>query len=76
VWRGTQQSQPVLAACLHWILIGSWWLSSRRTVVRELTACGVRCLLCTLTEDCGAEAFMDEEDAEAVAERLRQLGYL
>jgi hypothetical protein len=36
----------------------------------------VRCLLCTLTEDCGAEAFMDEEDAEAVAERLRQLGYL
>jgi hypothetical protein len=46
------------------------------TVLRELTACGVRCLLCTLTEDCGAEAFMDEEDAEAVAERLRQLGYL
>ncbi|MFN5796067.1 MAG: hypothetical protein ACK5AN_00940 [Planctomyces sp.] len=46
------------------------------TVVRELTACGLRCLLCTLSEDCGAEAFMDEEDAEAVAERLRQLGYL
>lgn len=44
--------------------------------VRELTACGLRCLLCTLSEDCGAEAFMDEEDAEAVAARLRQLGYL
>ncbi len=44
--------------------------------IQELSSRGIRCLLCTLMEDCGANAFMDEEDAEAVAERLRQLGYL
>ena len=27
-------------------------------------------------ETCSADAFMDEEDSEAVAERLRQLGYI
>ena len=27
-------------------------------------------------ESCNADAFMDEEDSEAVAERLRQLGYI
>lgn len=31
---------------------------------------------CVLSDDCDAAAFMDEEDAEAVAERLRQLGYI
>ena len=29
-----------------------------------------------LEESCQADAFMDQEDSEAVAERLRQLGYL
>ncbi|MCA9057084.1 MAG: hypothetical protein KDA85_01235 [Planctomycetaceae bacterium] len=45
-------------------------------VVRELEAQNVPCVLCTLSVDCDADAFMDEEDAEAVAERLRQLGYI
>ena len=31
---------------------------------------------CILAADCDAKAFMDEEDSEAVAERLRQLGYI
>jgi hypothetical protein len=31
---------------------------------------------CTLAGDCDADAFMNEDDAEAVAERLRQLGYM
>ncbi len=31
---------------------------------------------CVLANECSSDAFMDPEDAEAVAERLRQLGYL
>ncbi|MBL8815658.1 MAG: hypothetical protein JNL58_06485 [Planctomyces sp.] len=31
---------------------------------------------CVLSDTCQADDFMDEADAEAVAERLRQLGYL
>ncbi|MEQ9411242.1 MAG: hypothetical protein RIK87_26245 [Fuerstiella sp.] len=33
-------------------------------------------VVCVLEETCDADAFMDEDDAEAVAERLRQLGYI
>ena len=42
----------------------------------QLAAAEVPHLLVLLTEDCTADAFMDEEDSEAVAERLRQLGYI
>ena len=45
-------------------------------VVRELSARGIHCLHCTLMNGCDSDAFMDEEDTEAVTERLRQLGYI
>ncbi len=41
-----------------------------------LSGANIRHLLVRLSADCDASAFMDEEDAEAVSERLRQLGYL
>lgn len=44
--------------------------------VRELAERGVPHLHCTLMSNCDADAFMDEEDTEAVTERLRQLGYI
>jgi|GEM_PF-358003 len=76
---------PTLAACLNSlaaldadriVVVAEAQSAAGHSVVQRLTACGIRSLLCTLSEDCGADAFMDEEDAEAVAERLRQLGYL
>lgn len=76
---------PALAACLsslsaldadRIVVVAESQSEAGPGVVQQLTACGIRCLLCTLSDDCGADAFMDEEDAEAVAERLRQLGYL
>ncbi|RLS38873.1 MAG: hypothetical protein DWH78_05765 [Planctomycetota bacterium] len=45
-------------------------------VVRELAARNVPHLHCTLLNICDSDAFMDEQDAEAVTERLRQLGYI
>ena len=33
-------------------------------------------VVCVTEKSCAADAFMDEEDSEAAAERLRQLGYL
>ncbi|MCA9062017.1 MAG: hypothetical protein KDA96_03135 [Planctomycetaceae bacterium] len=50
--------------------------SQSKAAVRALELQNVPCVLCTLNADCDADAFMDEEDAEAVAERLRQLGYI
>lgn len=76
---------PTLAACLNSVaaldadrivVVADAHSAAGHSVVQQLTACGIRSLLCTLSEDCGADAFMDEEDAESVAERLRQLGYL
>ncbi|MCA9034927.1 MAG: hypothetical protein KDA91_07355 [Planctomycetaceae bacterium] len=45
-------------------------------VMQELTNRSVPCTHCVLAADCESDSYMDEEDAEAVAERLRQLGYL
>lgn len=45
-------------------------------VVRELASRRIPHALCTLMNSCDADAFMDEEDTEAVTERLRQLGYI
>jgi hypothetical protein len=41
-----------------------------------IAAAGIPHLLCTLDDASAEDGFMDEADAEAVAERLRQLGYL
>jgi hypothetical protein len=45
-------------------------------LVRELVAQRIPHLHCTLMNPCDADDFMDEQDAEAVSERLKQLGYL
>lgn len=45
-------------------------------LVEQLTAAGQTVKWIQLTADCGSDSFMDEEDSEAVAERLRQLGYI
>jgi len=50
--------------------------SDAAMVTRELSALGIPCLHCTLMNACDSDAFMDEEDTEAVTERLRQLGYI
>jgi hypothetical protein len=45
-------------------------------LVRDLVAQRIPHLHCTLMNPCNADDYMDEQDAEAVSERLRQLGYL
>ncbi len=50
--------------------------SDANFVVRELAARHIPHLHCTLLSACDADDFMDEQDTEAVAERLRQLGYI
>ena len=45
-------------------------------IVRELVAKCVPHIHCTLVNPCDADDFMDEQDAEAVSERLKQLGYI
>lgn len=44
--------------------------------VNGLNAAEIPHTVFNLSEDVAADSFMDEEDADAVAERLRQLGYL
>lgn len=50
--------------------------SDAALVVRELASRRVPHAQCTLMNSCDADAFMDEEDTDAVTERLRQLGYI
>jgi hypothetical protein len=50
--------------------------SDAAVVTRELNSHGIPYLHCTLMNACDADAFMDEEDTDAVTERLRQLGYI
>ena len=50
--------------------------SDAAVLTRELCTQGIPHLHCTLMNACDADAFMDEEDTEAVTERLRQLGYI
>lgn len=45
-------------------------------IARELVARNIPNLHCSLMNACESDAFMDEQDAEAVTERLRQLGYI
>jgi hypothetical protein len=44
--------------------------------VAQLSEFDITCVVCVLDQLCAADAFMDEKDSEAVAERLRQLGYI
>lgn len=45
-------------------------------LVAQLSELGTTCVVCVLDQLCDSDAFMDEEDSDAVAERLRQLGYI
>ena len=45
-------------------------------ITSVLNHSGLTFQICLLQSSCDAEAFMDEADSEAVAERLRQLGYI
>lgn len=58
------------------VVVSDEHCSSADVVVRELTAHKIPHLHCTLMTVCDADDFMDEADAEAVTERLRQLGYI
>ena len=49
---------------------------SGKTFETACTAANLPHITCVVESSCDAGAFMDEEDSEAVAERLRQLGYL
>ncbi|MEZ6061048.1 MAG: hypothetical protein R3C19_11850 [Planctomycetaceae bacterium] len=42
----------------------------------QLERSGAACLLIDRSAECSSDDFMDEEDREAVEERLRQLGYI
>ncbi|MEO2017428.1 MAG: hypothetical protein ABGZ53_23995 [Fuerstiella sp.] len=44
--------------------------------VAQLSRQQVPHVVCVLEQICAADAFMDDEDSETVAERLRQLGYI
>ena len=50
--------------------------SDAEFIARELGAAQVSHICCTLMSSCDVDDFMDEQDAEAVTERLRQLGYI
>lgn len=46
------------------------------SLARAIAETGVATLCCSVSSGCDAGDFMDEDDSEAVAERLRQLGYI
>ena len=50
--------------------------SDAAMATRDLSAQGIPHMHCTLMNTCDEDSFMDEEDTEAVTERLRQLGYI
>ncbi len=58
------------------VVVSEEGCSDAEFIVRELTSRNVPHLHCSLMNACEADSFMDEQDAEAVTERLRQLGYI
>ncbi|MBL8810236.1 MAG: hypothetical protein JNM43_08670 [Planctomycetaceae bacterium] len=69
-------SRLVSGAVSRLVVVSEEDCSDASMIVRELEIKGIPHLHCTLMSTCDADAFMDEEDAEAVTERLRQLGYI
>lgn len=71
-------SLPALLSgdCSRLVLVSDADSDAAADVKQHLARLNLPFAHCILAEDCEADAFMDEEDAEAVAERLRQLGYL
>jgi hypothetical protein len=72
--RSLQQLQAATVDRI--VVISEENCSDAAVVTRELNSRGIPHLHCTLMNACDADAFMDEEDTEAVTERLRQLGYI
>ncbi len=68
--------QIVSAAVARLVIVSEENCSDAEFVARELATRSIPHLHCTLVNTCEADAFMDEEDTEAVTERLRQLGYI
>lgn len=58
------------------VVVGNEGQTDVSAVLQDLSRQAVPVTHCVLNDACDADAFMDEADAEAVAERLRQLGYL
>jgi hypothetical protein len=58
------------------VVVGNDGQTEAAEAVAELSKQSVPISYCVLSDACQADDFMDEADAEAVAERLRQLGYL
>lgn len=63
-------------AALRIVVVSEEECCDAELLVRKLVAQRVPHLHCTLMNPCDADDYMDEQDAEAVSERLRQLGYL
>lgn len=58
------------------VVVGNEGQADVSDVLHDLAKQSIPVAHCVLSDCCDADAFMDEADAEAVAERLRQLGYL
>ncbi len=79
IWRSgmSRSLQQLQSATVDRIVVISEEnCSDAAFVTRELNSHGIPHLHCTLMHACDADAYMDEEDTEAVTERLRQLGYI
>lgn len=69
-------SRIVSGAVSRLVVVSEEDCSDASMIVRELEIKGIPHMHCVLMSTCDADAFMDEEDTEAVTERLRQLGYI
>jgi hypothetical protein len=67
---------PLLTAGVRRFVVVSNGSSSAAEFTSELAAAELPHVCCVLQEACDADAFMDDDDSEAVALRLRQLGYI
>lgn len=73
---GRRLEQLLSAEDLRLVVVSEENCCDAEFVLQELSTRGVPHLHCMLMSSCDADAFMDEQDTEAVTERLRQLGYI
>ncbi|MCP4508434.1 MAG: hypothetical protein GY826_18845, partial [Fuerstiella sp.] len=65
-----------LVAVIGRLVVVSDGIDKSAEFVAQLSTQKISHVVCVLEQICEADAFMDEDDSEAVAERLRQLGYI
>jgi cobalamin biosynthesis Co2+ chelatase CbiK len=78
-WKHSYKSElpPLVSGeVLRLVVVSAENCPDADSVVRELESRKIHHLHCMLMDSCGDDAFMDEEDTDAVTERLRQLGYI